>query len=150
MKTLLYVTAFITCVITMVSVANIVTGNATIVSMTTQQLADLIKQSIQNNDLQVTATLEVTSEINQVIHSSSAKDDMRATLMRLKENEAVITSALKNKGIPVDLIVIPIVESQYQQLFVKNNSQDPEGIWQMSPDTARKYGLIVTKNVMIV
>ena len=137
MKTLLYTTAFITCVITMVCVADIVTGNSTIVSLSIQQLAELIKQSIQNNYLQVMATPEVTSEINQVIHSSSAKDDMRATLIRLKENEALIISALKNKGIPVDLIVIPIVESQYQQLFVKNNSQDPEGIWQMSPDSAR-------------
>lgn len=110
------------------------------------QIEDLIKKTILQNNLNVIATEEVIAEINHMLNSTSSRDDMRATLMRLKTQQKMISTLLKTKNMPQDLIVIPIIESQYKDLLAEKNSQNPAGIWQMVAGTAHKYGLNINRN----
>ncbi len=110
---------------------------------TNQQIEAFIKQTIPHNELNISASHEVVLEINHIIHSFSSIDDIRNAIKRMNELKATITQVLQNKKIPVGLMVLPIVESEYKQSLSEHGSSFPAGIWQMVPDTARKYGLII-------
>lgn len=118
--------------------------NAHITHFSAEQLTNLINQSIPNNELKVTATPEVIAEMNHIMDSVSARNDLSATLRRLQIHQTMITAALKDNNMPSDLMVIPMIESQYQQHARARNLYSPSGLWQMIVDTARKYGLRVT------
>lgn len=149
-KKFIYAVVCCVCFVALVSLtAYIIVKIATrqppmITSVTAQSLTALIKQSISNNTLHIIATPEVVAEVNHILKTPAARKDMRTTLNRLNHNKSIILQSLRNKGLPIDLIVIPIVESRYQLSTTKKNSPKAVGIWQMTPSTAHKYGLIVT------
>lgn len=53
----------------------------------------------------------------------------------------MIESALDDANLPQDLQYIPVIESALRNVSV--STAGAAGIWQMMPDTARRYGLVV-------
>ncbi|AEF18485.1 MULTISPECIES: lytic transglycosylase domain-containing protein [unclassified Hydrogenobaculum] len=57
----------------------------------------------------------------------------------------IILPILKKYNLPSDFIYLPIIESGYNQYSV--SSAEAAGIWQLMPQTARDYGLIVNNQI---
>lgn len=64
---------------------------------------------------------------------------------RMESVEPVISEKLRRKGMPRELIYLAMAESGFNP---KAHSRDEAvGIWQLIPDTARRYGLTVNDEV---
>lgn len=59
--------------------------------------------------------------------------------------ESMITGKLRKRGMPEDLIYLAMAESGFNP--AAHSAQRARGIWQLIPDTARRYGLRVDDEV---
>lgn len=71
--------------------------------------------------------------------------NLRAAINRLGKLRPVLTPILKNEGIPPDLLAIVLVESAGHTNAL--SSRRALGLWQLIPETARHYGLLVSPQV---
>lgn len=72
------------------------------------------------------------------------QSNMMLLLKRANKYFPIITSILKEEGVPDDFKYLAVIESALQ------NTRSPKGakgIWQIMPGTAREYGLEVNDNV---
>lgn len=72
------------------------------------------------------------------------QSNMMLLLKRANKYFPIITSILKEEGVPDDFKYLAVIESALQ------NTRSPKGakgIWQIMPGTAREYGLEVNENV---
>ena len=72
------------------------------------------------------------------------QSNMMLLLKRANKYFPIITSILKEEGVPDDFKYLAVIESALQ------NTRSPKGakgIWQIMPGTAREYGLEVNNNV---
>lgn len=106
------------------------------------QLNTLINQS-KNNDLQIIATPEVLTEINNIRSDSQAREYMRNALARMPRYQPTIQKALQERDMPSDLLAMPLAQSGYQPLAASKNPLGAAGIWQIVPQTAENLGLTV-------
>lgn len=67
------------------------------------------------------------------------------TIMNGKKYIPIIVSILINHNLPLELAFVPAVESAY--INSVKSSKGAAGIWQLLPQTARSFGLIVNKYV---
>lgn len=135
--------AFFICLVAVISSFYLINGITSGKTFTVQQLNDLIKQTIPDNQLRIAASPELVIEFNHILQNSSDRDDIRNALKRMYDYQVLLTKDFQNKKIPDDLMALPIVESEYKQLKGDEGTQEPAGIWQMVPDTARLYGLTI-------
>ena len=64
---------------------------------------------------------------------------------RKPEVEAMITSELRRRGMPEELLYLAMAESGLNP--AAHSVSDAVGIWQLVPDTARRYGLKVDDTI---
>jgi len=65
-----------------------------------------------------------------------------AVMMRLDELRPLLNPILEREGVPQEVAAVVVVESGG-----RSNALSPKGalgLWQLMPDTARRYGLVVT------
>ncbi|HJQ35843.1 MAG TPA: lytic transglycosylase domain-containing protein [Thermoanaerobaculia bacterium] len=73
------------------------------------------------------------------------KAEIDDAFARMPEVEKMISEKLRRKGMPRELIYLAMAESGFNP---KAHSRDEAiGIWQLIPDTARRYGLKVNDEV---
>lgn len=145
MKKLSIAAVYIISFFTALSLAFAFNGTTTKVPLSIHQVVALIKQSHLDKSFQISATPEVVNEMNNILSSEQARNFMRDSLRRMKNYQPTIQQALKQKSMPNDLLVIPLVESGYQPLDQSKNRVLAAGIWQIIPDTAKRFGLVINK-----
>jgi soluble lytic murein transglycosylase-like protein len=67
---------------------------------------------------------------------------LRAGLARVQQLRPIIDPILKQEGVPTELTAVALVESGGQPFAL--SPKGARGVWQFMPETARRYGLIVT------
>ena len=72
-------------------------------------------------------------------------EEIEAAFARLPQVEPMITKKLRERGMPEDLIYLAMAESGLNP--AAHSAQRARGIWQLVPDTARRYGLRVDEEV---
>jgi len=70
---------------------------------------------------------------------------VRRAVARVTELRAVVTPILHEEGIPDEIAALVLVESAGQSTAL--SPKGALGIWQLMPDTARRYGLTVTADL---
>ena len=71
------------------------------------------------------------------------RSGLRQAISRVEQFRPVLEPILRNEGIPAGLAAVVFVESRGQVTAL--SPKGARGIWQFMPDTARRYGLIVTR-----
>lgn len=77
--------------------------------------------------------------------STEKRDEFAAILGRKPQYESMIREKLRRRGMPEDLVYLAMVESGFNN--EAHSAQEAIGIWQLVPDTARRYGLRVDETV---
>ncbi|AAC07380.1 lytic transglycosylase domain-containing protein [Aquifex aeolicus] len=72
------------------------------------------------------------------------RESLKYAFYRMKLYENIIVPILRSYGLPEEFKYLPIVESMYNPFAVSRSGA--AGIWQLMPQTARRYGLIVRKD----
>lgn len=67
---------------------------------------------------------------------------LRAGIERIQQLRPIIDPILKQEGVPTELTAVALVESGGQPFAL--SSRGARGVWQFMPETARRYGLVVT------
>ncbi len=77
--------------------------------------------------------------------TTSMRSDFSTYLDRMSKYASTVSSKIEQRGLPQELVYLPIVESGY-----KPTAKSPvkaTGLWQFMSATARNYGLAVTSHV---
>ena len=70
------------------------------------------------------------------------RSGLKQAINRVQQFRPVLEPILRNEGVPAGLAAVVFVESRGQVTAL--SPKGARGIWQFMPDTARRYGLIVT------
>ena len=73
------------------------------------------------------------------------REEFAAYIERKKQYDEMIRAKLRRRGMPEDLIYLAMVESGFN--VDAHSTAEAIGIWQLVPDTARRYGLKVDDTV---
>lgn len=138
-----YFDVLIKTVIGLIGVSFLINCSTAYPYYSAQQIQFIIDQSIPKNELRISATKEVVITLNYILHHFSSQEEIRNAMKRMDQIKPMIEMELQNKNLPLDLMALPIVESEYNQLKYEKGTSKPAGIWQMVPETARKYGLVI-------
>ena len=68
------------------------------------------------------------------------EDYLRKVAERARDNLPYIVREAERRGLPIELALLPVVESAFQP-FAHSKSSGASGLWQFIPSTARLYGL---------
>jgi membrane-bound lytic murein transglycosylase D len=71
--------------------------------------------------------------------------EFESYLQRKPQYEEMIRAKLRRKGMPEDLVYLAMIESGFNP--EAHSAADAVGIWQLVPDTARRWGLRVDDTV---
>lgn len=143
MKKLSVIIAYFSLFFIAISVAFALSGQTGMEILSKQQIASLIQESHIAKSFQITAAPEVVAEINNIRNSKQARSMMRNSLKRMSKYLPIIQRELRKKSLPDDLVVVPLVESGYQPLEESRNPVLAAGIWQIIPETAKRFGLVI-------
>ena len=73
------------------------------------------------------------------------RDEFASYLARKAEYESMILEKLRRRGMPEELLYLAMVESGFNR--EAHSAQQARGIWQLVPDTARRWGLTVDETI---
>lgn len=108
------------------------------------RLAEVARQSstfpIVVNDL-------VLKQLNRFVGTEEGREYVRDSLARMRNYRPMIDDKMKEYGVPMELLAIPMIESRYQNLAPNNKVGWGAGIWMFIKSTARTYGLRVDSEV---
>lgn len=83
--------------------------------------------------------------VDQFSHSADYRPKIAAAFERKPRLQKMIASKLRARGMPQNLIYLAMEESAFNP--AAHSSEEAVGIWQLTADTARLYGLRVNKKV---
>lgn len=109
--------------------------------LTSSQVETLISQSDTDNPFHIAATPEVVTKLNEIRADRQERKLMRTMLKRMQTYKPTIQSELDEYDMPQDLLVIPMIESKYQDDVTSQGPGTPVGLWQMTDETAKNFGL---------
>jgi membrane-bound lytic murein transglycosylase D len=90
----------------------------------------------------------VAEELDFFIRTSDGRQRIEEGLIRMEDFRSIVEGELAAMGVPLELAVIPLVESGYENTpDLDGRGQCCAGLWQFRRDTARTLGLIVNKKV---
>lgn len=77
--------------------------------------------------------------------SGAKKAEFASYIERMPQYEAMIREKLRRRGLPEDLVYLAMIESGFNP--EAHSAAAARGIWQLVPDTARRYGLRVDDTI---
>ena len=86
----------------------------------------------------------VLKELNTYLGTPQGREFIKASLTRMGQYKEGIEEKIKEYGVPMEFLAIPIVESGYQNLEQKVSGA---GLWMFIRSTARAFGLTVNDEV---
>lgn len=136
------------CSISLLAIASSVYAHNTASNhpLSLEQVSAMVQQVNTENKWKISVTPEVVAEVNRLRSSDDGRMFVRTSLKRMKLYQPVIQASLQEHAMPTDLLALPMVQSAFQPLTAQENPVSAAGIWQIIPDTATKFGLVVTND----
>lgn len=92
----------------------------------------------------VTVDEQVLEALNRLVGTKDGRKRTREALERMREHEKVVGAALAAAGVPPELAAVGLIESGFD---VSAASKSSVGLWQLTPGTAKNYGLTVDESL---
>ena len=110
---------------------------------------ELLKESMQlvgDRAPKSDRAVELRRGTSDALQIDPARNASRATnlapaLRRLEELRSVVNPILQSEGVPLDMAFLVVVESGGRADAL--SPKGARGLWQLMPETARRYGLVV-------
>jgi membrane-bound lytic murein transglycosylase D len=106
------------------------------------KLAAQVKKSFP-----ITVNEAVVKELNTFLADAGDRASMQKALVRMEKHRPVLEKKFKEHDLPLELMAIPIVESEYDNLPQSTEPHHSAGVWQFTPQTARRFDMKVGKGV---
>ena len=103
-------------------------------------LAAAAERSVGNPSNRSAVMLEPENAVGA--NGRDERSGLKQAINRVQQFRPVLEPILRNEGVPAGLAAVVFVESRGQVTAL--SPKGARGIWQFMPDTARRYGLIVT------
>ncbi len=101
------------------------------------------RYSNPSNELNLTYSKDVDKYINYFVYKD--RYFIERAIERAIYYSPIVLPILKKYNLPPDFMYLPVIESGYNPNAV--SSSGAAGIWQLMPQTARDYGLVVNSQV---
>lgn len=88
------------------------------------------------------ATPGERSEAAEAPNVSRRPSSRERALQRVEQLRPIIAPILREEDVPTELIAVVLIESGGQPMAL--SPKGARGVWQFMPDTARRYGLVVS------
>ena len=128
----------------MVSIALASKGIVQDKRITEEQAAAMAERAGAGTDFPVVLNDLVLKELNVYLGTPEGREFIRASLELMKNYQQGIEEKIKEYGVPMEFLAIPIVESGYQNLEQKVSGA---GLWMFIQKTARAFGLTINDEV---
>jgi membrane-bound lytic murein transglycosylase D len=118
--------------------------------ITLQQAKEIEAQTPPSKTFPVVLNSDVVDELNRFIGTRVARQALRGVLERLDGYRTMIESKLSRHRLPVELLAIPLVESEYRAeatAFDGDGTAQAAGMWMIMRRTARFYGLKISRTI---
>jgi membrane-bound lytic murein transglycosylase B len=114
-------------------------------------LANVMREAAANNQIAEVAANTTAPPDAEALHQFAEQywngndEAVRRAIARVTELRPVLTPILHKEGIPNEIAALVLVESA--GLPAALSPRGARGVWQFMPDTARRYGLVVTADL---
>jgi len=115
--------------------------------ITMEQAAAMAERAGVDTDYPIVVNDLVLKELNAYLGTPEGREYIRTSLDRMKYFKKGIEKKIKEYGVPMEFLAIPILESGYQNLNQATNKVRGAGLWMFIPSTARAFGLTVNEEV---
>ena len=89
----------------------------------------------------------VLKQLNLFLSTPDGRAYLQASLERMQTHQAFISEQLNQRGLPLELLAVPLVESGYRNLPQSDDIRHGAGLWMFIAPTARSWGLTVNANL---
>lgn len=113
--------------------------------LTLAQVEKLVEETPSQFPLKVNE--RVVTQLNRYLQTSQGRNFLRDAFDRMEFHRPIVEAALKDYGVPTELMAIPVVESGYRNLAQNPDGGLGAGLWMFIPNTAMAYGLQVWDGV---
>ena len=125
-----------------------VAANGTIgnVTLSMDDAQELVTSSSQ--DFPITVNEEVLRQLNRYVGTARGRKFVKESLTRMGEHRNVVTSAISDYQLPLELMALPVIESGYRNLEpTAGKPHYGAGVWMFIKSTAQHFGLQVNDQV---
>ena len=111
------------------------------------EVAEMAARIQQRSGFPVIADEHVVEALNRKVATPEAREPLRAAFARMPQYRAMIEEVLKRKGLPRELLAVPLTESAFNHEAHTSRPVERRsvGLWQLLPGNARKLGLEVSE-----
>jgi membrane-bound lytic murein transglycosylase D len=111
------------------------------------EVAEMAARIERRTGFHVIADEQVVEALNRKVASPEARAPLRAAFARMPQHRAMIEEVLKRKGLPRELLAVPLTESGFNNEARTSRPVERRavGMWQLMPGVARKLGLEVSE-----
>lgn len=103
-------------------------------------------QTLTSSQIPITVNELVLEKLNALVGTSEGRKWVREGRERMVNYQKMIHAKLSAKGLPLELLAIPLFESGFKNL-PPTPPQKGAGIWEFIAETARRYQLEVSEDL---
>jgi membrane-bound lytic murein transglycosylase D len=98
----------------------------------------------ENSGFPIAVNDRILQQINLLVATPDGRSYLQSSLDRMQDYASLIAGELAGRGLPAELMAIPLVESGYRNRNPDGDPQHGAGLWMFIEPTAKRYGLTVT------
>lgn len=107
----------------------------------------LVAETNRDSAFSIQANEDVVNQLNHYVGVAKHRRYLKQAMARMEQMRAELEPVLEKRGLPEDLLVMPLLESGYQSLKPNKRAPHAAGLWQFIPATARNFSLRVDDQV---
>jgi len=104
------------------------------------EMADIARAG---GGIAVEMNARVLAQLNLLVATPDGRAFLQKSLLRMREFEPFLSEQIRLRGLPPELLAVPLVESGYRNLPPDGNPRHGAGLWMFVTPTAKRFGLTV-------
>jgi membrane-bound lytic murein transglycosylase D len=109
-----------------------------------QDATRMVAVAGENSGFPIAVNDRILQQINLLVATPDGRGYLQSSLDRMQDYAPLVAGELARRGLPAELMAIPLVESGYRNLDANSDSRHGAGLWMFIEPTADRYGLMVT------